>query len=191
MDNVETSNETNTTTLAFQTYALQAQDIDPSSFQGQTFNVDLGSVEEAMKTNGEIDEARITTSAMVMEAISNVTAAVQVPQSLFSNNSSSDNNSSNQRLSHTVFLTDVLFQTEDPNTTIGSIIVGVLLNNTLSLNLSTNLTIFFQTIEKVCYKWHCMFSIGIFCSWLRIKVTAVVLHGTQVRKLNYSLLPLL
>ena len=147
---METSNDTNTTLFAFQTYALQAQDIDPRSFQGQTFNVDLGSVEEAMSISATINDSQITTSALVMDAVTNGTAAVQVPQSLLSNVSSRDSTSSNQRLSHTVFLTDILFQTEDPNTTIGSIIVGVQLNSTLNFNTSIPLRIIFQTVAEVC-----------------------------------------
>ena len=149
LDNVGISNGTNTTLFVLQTYALQAQDIDPRRFQGQMFNVDLGSVEEAMKVTGKIDKSRITTSALVMDAVTSATVAVQVPQSLLSNVSSRDSTSSNQRLSHTVFLTGVLFQTEDPNTTIGSIIVGVQLNSTLNFSLSSPLTIVFQTIQKV------------------------------------------
>ena len=50
LDEVEISNSTmNQTVFAFKTFALQVQTLDSAEYQGQTFSVDLGSVEEALK----------------------------------------------------------------------------------------------------------------------------------------------
>ena len=148
---------TNTTTATFtqKTYALQVNDINASSFQGQTLNVDLGSVQQAMSMNSNIQEEAI----QVIEenkVFLNKTASVQVPSSVFQDLGQS---SGQQRLSYSVFVRDTLFQSSDENQsnlTVGSIIVAVRMNgSTASGNLSTPITVTFQASEVRGVKHNC------------------------------------
>ena len=140
---------TNSTSATFtrKTYALQVNDIDTSSFQGQTLSVDLGSVQEAMSISSSIHKEAIQTISR-SKAYQNKTASVQVPASLFRDFGQS---SEQQRLSYSVFVRDTLFQSSDENQsnlTVGSIIVAVRVNgSTASGNLSTPITVTFQASE--------------------------------------------
>ena len=140
---------TNSTSATFtrKTYALQVNDIDTSSFQGQTLSVDLGSVQEAMSISSSIHKEAIQTISR-SKAYQNKTASVQVPASLFRDFGQS---SEQQRLSYSVFVRDTLFQSSDENQSnliVGSIIVAVRVNgSTASGNLSTPITVTFQASE--------------------------------------------
>ena len=141
---------TNTTTATFtrKTYALQLHDIDTSNFQGQTLSVDLGSVQEAMRSTSNIQEEAIQTIGWNEVLLDNRTASVQVPSSVFRDFGQS---SGHQRLSYSVFVRDTLFQSSDKNQsnlTVGSIIVAVRVNgSTASGNLSTPINVTFQASE--------------------------------------------
>ena len=141
---------TNTTTATFtrKTYALQLHDIDTSNFQGQTLSVDLGSVQEAMRSTSNIQEEAIQTIEGNEVLLDNRTASVQVPSSVFRDFGQS---SGHQRLSYSVFVRDTLFQSSDENQsnlTVGSIIVAVRVNgSTASGNLSTPINVTFQASE--------------------------------------------
>ena len=119
--------------FGFETYALQLQDIDPNSFNGsgQTFSVNLGSVENALQSEGDLGDSLVT-SEMVMDILVKSTASVYLPNSFLEE---VENDTNMSRLSYSVFLTDILFQS--PNQSgfdIGSIIVSVRLRNTTLLN---------------------------------------------------------
>ena len=150
---------TNSTSATFtrKTYALQVNDIDTSSFQGQTLNVDLGSVQDATSINSNLREAAI----QVIEenkVFLNRTASVQVPASVFRDLGQSD---VQQRLSYSVFVRDTLFQSSDENQsnlTVGSIIVAVRVNgSTASGNLSTPITVTLQASEVGGVKHNCWY----------------------------------
>ncbi len=68
--------------FGFDTYALQLQDINSSLFSGQTFTVNLGPVEDAVESEGNIQE-NLTTFEMVMQTLENSTASVQLPDNFF------------------------------------------------------------------------------------------------------------
>ena len=129
-------------------------DIDTSSFQGQTLSVDLGSVQEAMSISSSIHKEAIQTISR-SKAYQNKTASVQVPASLFRDFGQS---SEQQRLSYSVFVRDTLFQSSDENQsnlTVGSIIVAVRVNgSTASGNLSTPITVTFQASEVGGVNYH-------------------------------------
>ena len=102
-------------------FAIQVQDVDRDNFEGETFSVDLGTVEEAINRTNEIDENRLVT---MMEALSNATASLQVPSTIFNDGS----NKTTRRLSFSVFTTDTLFQTEETasgDLTVGSIVIAL------------------------------------------------------------------
>ena len=141
-------------------------DIDTNTFQGQTLSVDLGSVQQAMRSTSNIREEAIQvmsiSSSIQEEAIQvigenevflNRTALVQVPASVFRDFGQS---SGQQRLSYAVFVRDTLFQSSDENQsnlTVGSIIVAVRVNrSTASGNLSTPINVTFQASEVSGFK---------------------------------------
>ena len=111
--------------FGFDTFALQLQDIDPNSFNGQTFSVNLGSVEDALQSEGGLGDSLVT-SETVMDILVKSTASVYLPESFLENvDNLLANDTDMLRLSYSVFLTDVLFQS--PNQSgfdIGSIIVS-------------------------------------------------------------------
>ena len=148
---------TNTTTATFaqKTYAIQVHDIDTNNFQGQTFSVDLGSVQEAISISSSIQEEAIQTIEG-NKVFLNRTASVQVPASLFRD--LFGQSSGHQRLSYAVFVRDTLFQSSDENQsnlTAGSIIVAVRVNgSTTTGNLSTPITVTFQASAVSGYMYH-------------------------------------
>ena len=140
---------TNTTMATFTrtTFAIRVNDINASSFQGETFSVNLGSVEETMDISSAIrGEAIVTVPGNT--GYQNRTASVQVPRSVFQELGLGGDR---QRLSYAVFLTDTLFQSSDQNQsnlTVGSVIVAVTVNGTsVSRNLSTPITVTLQASE--------------------------------------------
>ena len=138
----------NQTIFAFKAFALQVQVLDPEEYHGQTFSVDLGSVEEAMKLEQKIDQGDLITSGMVMDAVTNATASIQLPENLFESldscNFTNLTSTSIQRLSHSVFLSDALFQNiNQSHLKIGSIIIAARLMcaNNVTLNTSVQTTL--------------------------------------------------
>jgi len=125
-----TVNQTNNQTiLNFNSFAIQVQEIDPSSFEGQTFVVKLGKVEEA-KRNGLLNQTgALVTSDTAADVDSNIeesTASIQIQPDLL-NECVEDINSSEatQRLSYAVFLTETLFLPENATAfEVGSIVVN-------------------------------------------------------------------
>ena len=107
--------------FSYRTFALQVQNIDISSLNGQTFNVDLRSVEEARNMTGDIDDSNLITQENVMEALSNATAAIHISEELLNHCTPG---LTNQRLSYSVFLFDSFFLSQNPNETIGSLIIA-------------------------------------------------------------------
>ncbi len=130
----------NLTTFTFSTYALQVQEVDPDSFNGQTFIVNLGSVEQAVNSSGVIEQESLLTVDGVANDNSGTntelsqngsTASLQLTPEIFENcasNESSTNSSSvvSQRLSYSVFVSDALFLPENRTLNqVGSIVVAV------------------------------------------------------------------
>ena len=131
--------------FGFDTYALQLQDIDPDLFNGQTFSVNLGSVEDALQSEGDLGDSLVT-SEMVMDILVMSTASVYLPDSFFSNSEPLDSLNT-LRLSYSVFLTDILFQSlNQSGFDIGSIIVSARLRNT---TLLTPIQVAFRTARMV------------------------------------------
>ena len=112
------------------TFALQVQSVNVSSLNGQTFNVDLGSVDEARNITEDIEDGDLITIENAIDALNNATAAVHVSEGLLEYCS---RGRETQRLGYSVFLFDTFFRGQDTNTTIGSLIVSTRLkcgNNT-------------------------------------------------------------
>ena len=137
--------------LGFDTYALQLQDVDLDLFNGQFFAVNLGSVEDALQSEGSFSEA-LSTSEKILKLIENTTASVQLPNNTFDRIPECENTTALQRLSYSVFLSDILFQSQrqvENALDIGSIIVTIRLSCAENASLSIPILIHFQTIEQV------------------------------------------
>ena len=125
----------NKTTFTFNTFAIQVQEIDPRTFNGQTFIVDLGSFEQVSTvSNVDIDvDALITINNDVLaeerseEDLTHLTTSLELKPSLFEGSRSSNSSSTTiQRVSYTVFLKDSLFLPENVSLNkVGSVIVAV------------------------------------------------------------------
>lgn len=114
------------------TFALQVRNVNTESFNGETFNVDLGSFEKAVSLNTSIPEQSLRT---VMEVLANATASITVPREILSDiqNRGIRETDETQRVSYSVFLGDILFQSPNQTTrnnlSIGSIITAIRLRN--------------------------------------------------------------
>ena len=142
--------------FGYETYALQIQDIDPDTFKGQTFTVNLGSVEEALNSSEGFRDESLKTSEMIVEVLDNSTAAVQIPEDfvdecMMMGNISSISSSFTRRLSYNVFITDILFQSFNNNGTfaIGSIIVSTRLRCKMNSSLSSPIRVILNHNDKV------------------------------------------
>ena len=119
---IDSSNPSwNATVYSYQTFALQIQNINLSSFKGETFNVDLGSVERDMNITGVINDSALITVKNIMEPLNNATAAIHISEELlsycFKNNRA-------QRLSYSIFLFDTFFRSQNPTNQLVSLIIG-------------------------------------------------------------------
>lgn len=144
----------NKTAFGFQNFALQVQDIDSERFNGQTFIVDLGSVEEALNNSERIDTDNLVTAETVLNMLDNATASIQVPKRLLNCvDGANETSGVTQRLSYLVFLTDILFQAVSNGSSYvtGSIITGIQLGPTFNETLLTTINTTFQINNEVSY----------------------------------------
>lgn len=141
---------TNQTVFAFKAFALYVQTLDPTEYQGQTFSVDLGSVEETLKLEQKIEQENLITSDMVMDAVTGATASIQLPENILENLDFCNLTSSVQRLSYSVYLSSALFQNvNQSHLKIGSIIVAARLKCVDNVTLNTSIQTIFQITRKV------------------------------------------
>ena len=143
LDQVEigTLNTTEITSVfLYRTFALQIQNVNISSFEGQTFIVDFGSVEEAMNFTGGVNSGALILAENAMDALNNATAAIHIPKKALEYCTQGEKA---QRLSHSVFLFDTFFRSQTPVKKIGSLIIGARLqcggNGTLPMAVSVTL----------------------------------------------------
>lgn len=126
-----TLNETDSegrTVFGYSTYALQIQSVEPMKVGGNALTVNLGSVDEALNS-GQISEENLINGENLMSVLANATASVYIPTDSLVNSVNSCAlellNTPQQRLSHSIFLSDILFQSHIKNNySIGSIIIA-------------------------------------------------------------------
>ena len=166
------TNSSHTAVFAFETFALQVQQVDPKAFNGQMFSIHLGSVEEAWQDNQTINQGALVTSKLelainlinqeemtwvdtegILNVMSDTTALLMLPEDLLDSCSDIDNNLTttiSQRLSYSVYKSDVLFQNfNQSHLSIGSIIVAVRLKCANDLTLNTSIKSVFQVNKMV------------------------------------------
>ena len=132
--------------LGFDTYALQFQDINITLFKGQTFSVELGSVEDAMNSEKILNESLKTFEMINENSTANSTATVKVPANSFE----MIEECARPRLSYLVFLSDILFQSQNERFDIGSIIVTTRLRCAENASMFIPIRVALRTNEKVC-----------------------------------------
>ena len=170
IDKVEVEQNGNSTTnstptvFAFETFALQVQQFDPKEYKGQMFSINLGSLEEAKEGNQMIDNGALITRQLESQQDKTdtegslnamTTASLQLPEDLLDSCHRSDTNANftsiiPQRLSYSVFKSDILFQ--NPNQShlsIGSIIVAARLKCAYELTHNISIKSTFQIKEMV------------------------------------------
>jgi hypothetical protein len=163
-----TTNSTKSKVFAFETFALQVQELDPEEYIGQIFNVNLGSLEKARKDNQTIQQAALVTSELdsakpdnegVANVLADSTASLQLPEDLLDLCSSMTSNSTSavpqsSRLSYSVFKSDILFQNlNQSHLSIGSIIIAAQLKcaDNGTLNSSIKATFQIDRMVKTIY----------------------------------------
>ena len=157
-----TENSTKTTAFAFETFALQVQELDPEEYIGQIFNVNLGPLEKARKDNQTIQQSALVTSELesteqdnegIVNGFADSTASLQLPEDLLDMCSDTGSNVNStvpqsSRLSYSVFKSDILFQNlNQSHLGIGSIIIAAQLKCNGTLNSSIKTT--FETDRMV------------------------------------------
>ena len=154
---IESDTAANTTSnisvFSYLTFALQVQNINLTSFKGHTFNVDLGSVEEAMKRRGRINDSALITLESATDILHNATASIYISEELLEycfNNVNIEENV--HRLSYAVFLTDAFFQTPNSAQKIGSLIIAARLNCSKNSNLPVGIDATFRFDKNVLQK---------------------------------------
>ena len=141
--------------FTFETFALQLQEVDSETYQGQSFFVDLGSIDDVANITGRIPDDSLILQDTIMETFSNATASVLLPEDLLDdlvtcNETNSSTVFPSTRLSYSTFLSDVLFQnTEVTQYRLGSIIVAVRINCGTNTSLNTSILTTFKSNETV------------------------------------------
>lgn len=157
VDTVKTSEDgkRNKTTLSFQMYAIQMEDVKVDEFKGQTFIANLGSVLEALNNTGKINTNNLITVKGDTEVTYNATASIMLQENSL-NDSTAFTKEGNktvdvsQRLSYLVFLTDILFQVSNQSRyAIGSIITSVRLGSASDVSLTTQINASFRINQDV------------------------------------------
>ena len=134
----------NRPTFTRENFAIQLQQIDISTFAGESFNVDLGTVEEAMNNSGNIDPQALVS---LLNPLSNATGSLTVSSRV---SGRIDNNASNSvRLGYSVFVSSSLFPTESVNTTVASVVLNLKLSGYTESNdtIDDLFNVTFQTID--------------------------------------------
>ena len=162
LDNVDIStfNSTdNVTVFSYTAFSLQIQEIDVSTFEGQTFIVTLGSYEQATNRTQQISRDNLVTFNNVLNSTDanqlnfseDSTASIQIPSSLSEQLIACSNLTLNQfqRLSYSVFLSDSLFQPKNRSQLrVASIILAPRFHCALE-NISEPFQTTFRTLPEV------------------------------------------
>lgn len=136
-------NATNNSTIFSQNnFAILVQDIDQNRFQGQTFSAILGSADQAINSNEEIDPSDLI---VMPDPVPNATVSATLPPSVVT-----DNCPAFDRIFYIVHVTNTLFLTPETNCedyTIGSIVITVGMNG--CSNFSEEIELDFDQLDEV------------------------------------------
>ena len=178
LDEVEVEQDNNSAinltqnVFTFKTFAFQVQQLDPEEYKGQMFSVNLGSLEGAREDNQIIGQGALMTSKLEsitnfntkhkldMNTMADTTVSVQLPEDLLDSCGDVNTHLTSaipQRLSYSVFKSDVLFQNlNQSHLSIGSIIVAARLkcaDNNMTLNSSIKSVFQIDRMVRIKIMW--------------------------------------
>ena len=124
LDSVSHNSSHVRTVFAFNTFAIQVEDLNVDIFNGQTFIAALGPIEQALNISDRISQNALITVDGAAKNFNMATGSLHLSLKFFDElvNKSEVESEAIQRLSHSIFLSDAFFNFE--NRTLGSIIVA-------------------------------------------------------------------
>lgn len=130
------------TIIPLTSFAVSAREVESSDFDGQTFSITLN------------NDGRIDRDALSFETQPIPTASIKLPANLVNEANISLPNTTNFRISHSVFLNDALF-VQDEFDNVSVIISADLPYNATAKDLQSKVEIRFKTFASVSisYKW--------------------------------------
>ena len=112
---------------------MSVQEVQPADFEGQTFSAILG-------TTFEFDEEeQINVDSLVLEEREEATASISIPPGIFMSLPMSTVQNMTTRITHSVFLTDLLFirrerEMDSQELEVGSIIISATITGNISVS---------------------------------------------------------
>ena len=119
--------------IPLRSFAVSVQEIQPADFEGQTFSAILG-------TTFEFDEEeRINVDSLVLEKSEEATVSISIPSGIFMSLPLSMVQNRTTRITHSVFLTDLLFITREreldsQQLEVGSIIISAAITGNMTVS---------------------------------------------------------
>ena len=118
--------------IPLRSFAVSVQEVQPADFEGQTFSAILG-------TTFEFDEERINVDSLVLEKREEATVSISIPSGIFMIQPLSMVQNRTTRITHTVFLTDLLFITREremdsQQLEVGSIIISATITGNMTVS---------------------------------------------------------
>ena len=118
--------------IPLRSFAVSVQEVQPADFEGQTFSAILG-------TTFEFDEERINVDSLVLEKREEATVSISIPSGILMIQPLSMVQNRTTRITHTVFLTDLLFITREremdsQQLEVGSIIISATITGNMTVS---------------------------------------------------------
>jgi len=119
--------------IPLRSFAVSVQEVQPADFEGQTFSAILG-------TTFEFDEEeQINVDSLVLEEREEATASISIPPGIFMSLPMSVVHNMTTRITHSVFLTDLLFirrerEMDSRELEVGSIIISATITGNISVS---------------------------------------------------------
>ena len=119
--------------IPLRSFAVSVQEVQPADFEGQTFSAILGSMFEFD------EEEQINVDSLVLEEHEEATASISIPPNIFMSLPISMVQNMTTRITHSVFLTDLLFirrerEMDSRELEVGSIIISATITGNISVS---------------------------------------------------------
>ena len=119
--------------IPLRSFAVSVQEIQPADFEGQTFSAILGT------TFKFEDDEQINVGSLVFEKRDEATASISIPSGIFMSLPLSMVQNRTTRITHSVFLTDLLFITREreldsQQLEVGSIIISAAITGSMTVS---------------------------------------------------------
>ena len=119
--------------IPLRSFAVSVQEVQPADFEGQTFSAILGSTFEFD------EEEQINVDSLVLEKRDEATASISIPSGIFMSLPLSMVQNRTARITHSVFLTDLLFLRREremgsQQLEVGSIIISAAITGNMTVS---------------------------------------------------------